>query len=136
DAEPIEDGEDALDLGERDGGERHCSPGLPDAYTYGNLGRGIVCSAPASRAAAGRPSSRNQTRAASAMIRATRLMKSAVTNASRRRLKIWTRISATLAAGAFPASSRATRVSAWARNPIAGSAEKIFCQPAVMVTAS
>src|SRR5438309_3817111 len=119
-AEPVEDLEDALDLGERDGGERHHAS----------------VTTPSAPAGAGPRSSRYQTRSDSTTIRATRPMKSAVTPASSRRLKICACTSPSRAAGTCPAASRSARCPACARKPIAGSAAKIFCQPAVMVTAS
>src|SRR2546428_905380 len=120
DAEPVEDLEDALDLGECDGGERHHAS----------------VTTPSAPAGAGPRSSRYQTRSDSTTIRATRPMKSAVTPASSRRLKICARTSPSRAAGTCPAASRSARCPACARKPIAGPAAKIFCQPAVMVTAS
>src|SRR5439155_27292234 len=110
DPEAVEDLEDALDLTERDGGEPHRHP-YPSAAAR-----------PRVRADAAPRSTRYQTRPASSTIRTTSPMKSAVTAASRRRLKIWTRTSPSFATGTVPPA----RASACARKPIAGSLAKIF----------
>src|SRR5207245_3942301 len=102
-AEPVEDREDALDLGEPDGGERHHAS----------------VTTPSAPAGAGPRSSRYQTRTDSTPIRATRPMKRAVRPASSRRLKICARTSPSPAAGTWPAASRSARRAARARTPTA-----------------
>src|SRR5438874_8847300 len=112
DTEPIEDLEDALDLLERDGRERHAPH--PSA------------AAGSAAAGAGPRPTRSHARLASQTINATRLMKRPHTTASSRRLKICTCTSASFAAGTLPAATPAASFSAWARKPIAGSGDKIF----------
>src|SRR5436309_2563867 len=112
DAEPIEDLEDALDLLERDGRERHAVH--PSAAAGSTV------------AGAGPRPTRSHARLASQTITTTRLMKRPHTTASSRRLKICTCTSASFAAGTLPAATPAASFSAWARKPIAGSGDKIF----------
>src|SRR5262245_14757471 len=88
DAEAVEHLEDALDLGEGDGGERHQGTGS------GIAGPG---------ACAGRRRTRCHPRTASTTITATSPMNSAVRAASSRRLNIWARISPTRSTGTAPA---------------------------------
>ena len=63
-------------------------------------------------------------------------MNAAVTAASRRLLKISACVRATCSAATAPEASFAESCSAWVQNPMRGSASRIFCQPAVMVTVS
>src|SRR2546427_657002 len=72
-AEPVEDLEDALDLGERDGGERHHAS----------------VTTPSAPAGAAPRSSRYQTRSDSTTIRATRPLTSAVATASAIAARSW-----------------------------------------------
>ena len=78
----------------------------------------------------------NQTRNESASITATNTNRMPQIAASIRAFKINVRVAGALAAATLPPCNALSSLDAWARNPIAGTGEKIFCHAAVNVTAT